>query len=83
MIRGIIPPFPLYPTLRLGEVLRVVSAMVVVLDDRGIDDVLLFCLLNDDWIDVDEMFRFERLGPGCLLSLEFFITRILRCVGVI
>jgi len=83
MTVGRMPPFPLDPPLLLGEVLRVFSTTVIVLDDRGIEDVLLFCLLDDGWIDVDEILRFEQLGLGCLLILEFFITRILRCIGVI
>lgn len=33
---------------RVGEFLQFVSATVVVLDNRGIQDVLVFCLLDDD-----------------------------------
>jgi len=48
----------------LRGVLLAVSGKELVLDERGSEDV---CLFIGDWIDVDEMLRFERMGLRCLL----------------
>jgi len=44
--------------LSVEEVLRFVSATVVLEAVRGIEDDLIFCLLKVDCIDVDEMLSF-------------------------
>lgn len=54
------------------------------MDERGIEDVLAFCLFVGDSIDVDEMLRFGRMGLRCLLIFGVIhCSNIAACIGVI
>jgi hypothetical protein len=73
-------------------VLRVVTVAAIVAADRGIEDVLVICLRDDGWLDLDETLEFELLEFENLLVIvlvlgivpfDLFITQIVRRAGVI
>jgi len=60
--------------------------------DRGIEDVLVVCLRDDGWLDLDETLGFELLKFEYLLVIvlglgivpfDLFITPMIRRAGVI
>jgi len=64
----------------------------IVANDWGIEDVLVVCLSDDGWLDLDETLKFESWEFEYLLLLllvlgivhfDLFITRIVRRAGVI